>query len=247
MQRLTIAERLIVVALLPLLICLLAALVGGSMPDGGAFSLPGTLAFTVAIAVLAVGTAVLVARSLRRPLVEADEIIGAMVRAELDSMAPEIGGRTEIERLMAHIDKLDEALRERHRRELLLLDADRKRQTDRRINLSNMASQIEDATEGGMRSIVDGSFALRAKADDVRMVLESVRAASDETARAAESSRTMNHEATRYSEQIIVAIAPSRSDADRSRAVMRFRAPTTPATSSMRSRRQLTTSERSSR
>ena len=207
MQRLTIAERLIVVALLPLLICLLAALVGGSMPDGGAFSLPGTLAFTVAIAVLAVGTAVLVARSLRRPLVEADEIIGAMVRAELDSMAPEIGGRTEIERLMAHIDQLDEALRERHRRELLLLDADRKRQTDRRINLSNMASQIEDATEGGMRSIVDGSFALRAKADDVRMVLESVRAASDETARAAESSRTMNHEATRFSEQIIVAIA----------------------------------------
>jgi methyl-accepting chemotaxis protein len=57
-----------------------------------------------------------------------------------------------------------------------------------------------------MRAIVDGSLALRAKADAMRTAFEAVHVASDDTARVAETSRTMNHEATRFSEQIIEAI-----------------------------------------
>ena len=210
MQRLTIVERLIAVALLPLAVALAARSVGAGlpMPETGLLATVAPYAFAAGVVALAVGTAFIVARSLSGPLVEAGETIDAIARAaELDDLPDQSGGRrTEIDRLLAGIDRLAEIVGEQHRRDLVLIDVDRKRQSSRRTNLSNMASELENATETGMCSIAEGSFALRAKADDMRTALETVRDASDETARAAESSRAMNHEATRYSEQIIVAI-----------------------------------------
>jgi methyl-accepting chemotaxis protein len=207
MQRLTIAEQLIAVALLPLVIVLLGypAL---PVPPEGALASYGVLAFAAGVVLVAVGAAWLVARSLSRPLAGAIETIDAIAQAELEAAPVEDAAhRSEIDALMARIDRLAELLHEQHRRNLLLADLDHKRQVDRRINLSNMAREVEDATEGGVRSIVDGSVALRAKADEMRAALETVQAAADESARAAESSRSMNHQATRFSEQIVVAIA----------------------------------------
>jgi methyl-accepting chemotaxis protein len=129
------------------------------------------------------------------------------MRAELDAAPePELERGTELDRLMSRIDRLAEVLREHHRRDLVLIEADRRRRSDRRVNLSSMAREIEDVTEGGMRLIVEGSFALRAKADDMRTTLETVRTASDDTARAAESSRTLNREASELSDRFITAI-----------------------------------------
>jgi len=208
MRRLTIAERLGVVALVPLLACFLAHWIEVPALQVASLAMSGVLVVDVAMVGLAAGLAALVARSLREPIEEAGETIDAMVRAELDTAPGEVSGRrTEIDRLMARIDQLSELLREQNRRDLAVIDADRKRQADRRANLANMASQIETATECGMRAIVDGSLALRARADAMRTAFEAVHVASDDTARAAESSRTMNHEATRFSEQIIAAIA----------------------------------------
>jgi methyl-accepting chemotaxis protein len=207
MRRWTIAERLSVVALVPLLACFLAQWIDLPAFQVGGLAVSVTAAADVAVVVLAAGLAALVARSLREPIEEAGETIDAMVRAELDAAPGELSGRrTEIDRLLARVDQLSELLREQNRRDLAVIDADRKRQSDRRANLTNMANQIENATECGMRAIVDGSLALRAKADGMRTAFEAVHVASDDTARVAESSRAMNHEATRFSEQIIEAI-----------------------------------------
>src|SRR5207253_3237603 len=86
------------------------------------------------------GVAYAVGRSLNRPLADAGETIDAIVRAELDA-APDQPrrGRTEIDRLLAGIDRLADLLREQHRRDVVLIDVDRKRQSARRTNLSNMA------------------------------------------------------------------------------------------------------------
>jgi methyl-accepting chemotaxis protein len=223
MQRLTIAQRLIVVALFPLLVLFLADTIAAALaPHDGAPAGALALARNIGIIAVALGTAALAARSLRQPLVQAGETIDAIMRAELDA-APEPGLQrgNEIDRLMGGIDRLAEILREQHRRDLVLIEADRKRRSDRRANLSSMAREIEDATEGGMRLIVEGSFALRAKADDMRTTLETVRAASDETARAAESSRTLNCEASGFSDRFITAIGAIAEQAGRGSAASR--------------------------
>jgi methyl-accepting chemotaxis protein len=199
MQRLTIRERLIVVALLPLLVFMLGHAFDAAWPGPVAFAI-GTLALAVT---LAVGTA----RSLTGPLSDVEETIDAIARAELDALPEAINRRrTEIERLMDGIDQLADILREQHRRDLMLTDADRKRLSARRTVLANMATELERATDAGMHSIVQDALALRAKAEDMRGALELMRAASDQAACAAESSRAMNHEATKYSEQIACAI-----------------------------------------
>ncbi len=146
-------------------------------------------------------------RLLAAPVNDACETLDAIARAELDApLRKAKHHRNEAERLLQGIDQLSELLREQHRRDLVIIDADRKRQHDRRTNLINMAHELEHATELGMHAIADASQSMLAKADGMRTALDTVRAASEETARAAESSRDMNLEATRFSEQIIAAI-----------------------------------------
>ncbi|MEA2904808.1 MAG: hypothetical protein QOI12_2195 [Alphaproteobacteria bacterium] len=209
MRRLSIAKRLLVVSLLPLGLAMAGRHLGlaSPWPQTGAFAGYGPLAFDLGLIVFAAACAWWVARSVSRPLADAGETIGAIVRAELDGEPGGPEGRgTEIERLLAGIDQLADMLREQHRRDLVLIDVDRKLQSARRVKLSNMATELEAATDVGMHSIVEASVALRAKADEMRTALETVRAASDETAQAAASSRAMNEQATCFSEQIICAI-----------------------------------------
>ncbi len=218
MRRLKIAERQLVVALLPLLVFMVARSFGAALPwpETGALAGLGPLAFDLGMIAFAVGVAYAVGRSLNRPLADAGETIDAIVRAELDA-APDQPqrGRTEIGRLLAGIDRLADLLREQHRRDVVLIDVDRKRQSARRTNLSNMASELEQATEAGMHSIVQASIGLRAKADEMRSALEMVRAASDETARAAASSRATNDQAAQFSDQIISAIGAVAAQVER--------------------------------
>jgi len=85
MQRLTIRERMLVVALLPLVLFMLAQAFGGFWPwldvtvaALGAFGLYfGAVAFAVVLAFVT-------ARSLARPLEDAGVTLDAIVRAELD-------------------------------------------------------------------------------------------------------------------------------------------------------------------
>jgi methyl-accepting chemotaxis protein len=200
---LTIAERLLVVAILPLAVVFLGPALAIPWPWGGY----GPWVFRFAVVALAAALALAVARSLAGPLDAASETIDAIGRAKLDcAAAPGARARTEIERLLAGIDRLADILREQHRRDLALIDVDRNQQAARRINLSNMANELEHATETGMHSIVDAALAVRAKANDMRSSLDRVRAASDEAARAARNSRAMNDEATVLSDEIIAAI-----------------------------------------
>ena len=72
----------------------------------------------------------------------------------------------------------------------------------RRINLSNLAHQVEFSTEGGIEPIVTGASTLQLKAEDMLAALEAVRAAFDEIANAAESSRAMIQAAGQLSDQV---------------------------------------------
>jgi methyl-accepting chemotaxis protein len=208
MQRLTIAERLIAVALLPLLALFLARLLGLGAPaaDQGAVALLASAAGDFGLLALALGAAYLAARSLSAPLDGAVETVDALVRAGLARVRP-VRARTEIGRLLEWIDRLVDLLREQQRRDLVLIEIDRKRQAARRANLSSMASALESATEIGMCSIAERSLTLRTKADDMREVLETVRSASEQAAGAAEHSRTINDQAGRCSQQVVAAIA----------------------------------------
>jgi aerotaxis receptor len=224
MHRLTIAERLAVLAPVPFLAYLGAQWLGAGDPWPwlGAFAASGPAIFTVAMAALAVGMSYWIGRSLARPLVDSCDAIDALARAELDpSLATADAPRMEVERLLAEIDQLADLLRDQNRRDLMLIDLERKRQANRRENLKNMARELEDATEFGMHTILDASTMLKDRSEQMRAALDTVRTASDETARAAESSRSMNAQATQFSEQIIAAIAEIADQVERGSAMSR--------------------------
>ena len=224
MQRLTIAERLVVAALLPVLILIVAHGLGAGepWPPLGEYAAAGPLVFYLGMVVLAAGVACAVARSVARPIADAGDTIDALACAELDAAIDHPAGRrTEIDRLLAGIDRLADLLREQHRRDLVLIDVDRKRDANRRSALMHMGTQLEQATETGTQAIVDASFTLREKADDMRSALETVRAASDATAQAAEGSRNMNAEASKFFEQIVDAIGAIVDQVERGSAASR--------------------------
>ncbi len=209
MRQLTIAERLAAAALLPLagvlaawsLTWLLTAVVGSSFALYAGFA--GWLA-----AALAAGAGVLaVARSIARPLTGAIETLDAIGRAELNVQPSLQRHRGEIAHLVATTDRLADVLGERQRRELVHGDLDRTWQATRRVKLSNLAGEVEAATEMGIQPIVGGAETLHLKAADMKAALEAVRDAFDETARAAESSRVMNEAAGRLSDDVMRAVA----------------------------------------
>jgi methyl-accepting chemotaxis protein len=148
-----------------------------------------------------------VARSVTGALAEAAETMEAVARTEFD-LAPELPQkpRSDVEHVMAAAERLAVVMRDRQRRELILLDAERKWRADRRDSLAKMANEVDAAAQNGLQPIVEGSAALLAKAENMRRSLDAVRSASDETANAAKSSQDLNDHATQLSEQVIVAI-----------------------------------------
>jgi methyl-accepting chemotaxis protein len=209
MRQFTITERLAAAALLPLIAVLVVPLLAAALPPliGAAAAFYVKLVLWLAAALL-VGAAVLaITRSIARPLADAIDTMDAIACAELNSAPLLPTARGEVGRLVAVIDHLAEVLGERQRRELVHSDLDRTWQASRRVKLSNLADEVEGATEMGIRPIVDGAETLQHKAEDMMAALEAVGAAFDETARAAEGSRAMNEAASQLSDQVIRAVA----------------------------------------
>jgi methyl-accepting chemotaxis protein len=208
MRQFTIAERLIAAVLLPFAALLAVPYLAAGLAPlvGGANAIYAQVFLWLAAAALAGAGVMKIARGIGRPLAEASDALDAIAYAELHSAGSMPAGRGEIARLIATTEKLAQVLGERQRRELVHNDLDRTWQASRRINLSNLAHQVEIATEGGIEPIVTGASTLQTKAEDMLAALEAVRAAFDETAGAAESSRAMNQAAGQLSDQVMHAI-----------------------------------------
>jgi methyl-accepting chemotaxis protein len=209
MRQFTIAERVIAAVLLPVSAMLAVPyLVTALAPSIGAANVVYAQLFIGLVAASLSGAGALaIAYRIARPLAEAADTIEAIASAELESAQPLPRSRGEIAGLIAATDRLADVLGERQRRELVHNDLDRTWQASRRVNLSNLARQVEVATEGGIQPIVDGASALQVKAEDMLAALEAVRAAFAETTRAAEGSRAMNQAAGQLSDQVMQAIA----------------------------------------
>jgi methyl-accepting chemotaxis protein len=202
MQHLTIGERLLavaVVALLALFVRETLCLPGAASGDWGA------IAVDVGLVVLVLGMAVALARSLSNPIGQAAAALEALARGEPQVVSPQ-PTRSEVGRLLQAIGRLSEEAQARERRDRAQRTLDQDQKAARRANLTDMAKQVETATEGGMAPIVDGSTALRGKADDMCTALQGAHTASTETLRAAEGSRAMNDAATRLSQDVMTAI-----------------------------------------
>lgn len=208
MRQLTIAERLTAAVLLPLAAALSGPFLTATlMPSLDRANVAYAEIFIGFVAIGIAGAVVLViARGIVRPLAQVADTIDALAYAELDSSTPLPSGRDEIARLLMATDRLAEVIGERQRRELLHNDLDRTWQAARRSNLSNLARQVESATEVGIQPIIDGASTLHLKAKDMLVAFETVRAAFDETVRAAEGSHAMNLAAGQLSGQVIKAI-----------------------------------------
>ena len=197
MQRLTVRERLLVVALAPALALLVRESFGPSAQSVSLWPV-----FSCAVAALSIGLAWLVGRSIALPIRQATDALEPLIKTGADRGSV----RGEIARFGAAIAELIAAANGRERADAENGKLDRAERAARRANLSSMATEVEDATERGLRTVVDGSTVLCAKTDDMRTALEAVHAASAETAKAADHSRAMNEHATRLSDEVIGAI-----------------------------------------
>lgn len=160
MQHLTVAERLLAIVV----VALVAVTLREMLPlPAGAGAHWWAVALDAGLIVLVLGFTAAVARSLARPLVQAIAALDALDNGALAPSQP-APVRGEIGRLRHAIDRLDHGLKERQRRERERTALDHGQKAARRANLTNMAKQVEIATEGGMVPIVDGSAVLRAKA-----------------------------------------------------------------------------------
>ena len=209
MRQFTIAERLIAAVLLSLTAALALPHVGAALTQfmDDAYVVPAQLVIDGVVLGLIGGAVFAIARSIARPLAGVAQTLDAMAYGELELAPTGSPSRDEVVRLVAAVDRLAETLGERQRRELVHSDLDRAWQATRRVNLSNLAPQVEAATEAGIRPIAAGTSILQSKAEDMVAALAAVRDAFDETARAAESSRTMNQAAGQLSDRVTIAVA----------------------------------------
>ena len=212
MQHLTIGERLLAVAVVALSALFLRDAFGLPAATGGDWQ---AVAVDVGLFLVVFVLAIAVARSLSRSIGQAAAALDALARGEPFDVVSR-SARGEIGRLWQAIGRLGDEARERLKREREQRVLDQGQKAARRANLTNMAKQVETATEGGMVPIVDGSAALRDKADDMRTALQAAHAASAETLHAAEGSRVMNDAATRLSQEVMTAIGDIASQIQRS-------------------------------
>ncbi len=207
MRRLTISERLAAVALPPLALLIVEAPLDPMLRG----VLGGDLQVHMVIVLVALGASVAVGmaafRSISRPLAEATDTLEAITHGELASAPALPTERDELARLLAATNRLAEVVGERQRRDLVHSDLNRSWQALRRGNLSNLALDVEAATEAGITPIADGAAALQMKAGHMLSGLDMVRGAFEETARAAESSHAVNEAAGQLSDQVVQAIA----------------------------------------
>jgi len=208
MRQFTIAERVIAAALLPVAALLALELLAGVLTSVLNPAVAGYANCAAALGVIGlVGAAVWsIARTIARPLATAADSLDAMACAELGNAPPLQPSRGELANLGAAIDRLAEVLGERQRREIVHSDLDRTWQASRRVNLSNLVSQVETATEVGVQPVVDGAASLLLKARDMSDALAAMRAMFDANVRAAEGSSATTEAARVMAEQVISAV-----------------------------------------
>jgi methyl-accepting chemotaxis protein len=209
MRQLTIAERLIAAVILPLCAAMAVTPLTTAMVTVAGKDYAFHLHIVIGLALISSAGAAIwaIVRSITRPLAEIADTLDAITYAELAKAPPLPPTRGELAHLLAATDRLAEVLGERQRREFVHNDLDRAWQTSRRLNLSNLANQVEAATQAGIQPIADGAATLQFKAEDMMAALAEVRAAFDESAAAAESSRAMNQAAGQLSDQVLQAVA----------------------------------------
>jgi methyl-accepting chemotaxis protein len=188
-----------------LLLPFLTAAVAPVIDQG--YSIYAEVFIGLVVAALTAGIVFVIARGIARPMREVSDTLDAISYAELDSAKELPPTRGEVARLLATTDRLADVIGERQRRELVHNDLDRTWRAARRVNLSNLAQQVESATELGIQPIVEGAASLKHKSGDMLSVLKTAAAAFDETVRAAEGSRTMYQAAAQLSDQVIRAIS----------------------------------------
>ena len=209
MRQFTIAEQVTAAVLLPVALALAVPRLSAMAPlfIGETYGVYAQVIIALVAAGLAGAVVIAITRSITRALSEATDTIDAIASAELESAPTLPSGRSEMARLAAVTDRLANIIGERHRRQLVHNDLDRAWQAARRVNLSNLAHDVEITTEGGIQPIIDGASTLQLRADDMLVALDSVCTAFDETARAVEGSRAMNDAAGELSSHAIRAIA----------------------------------------
>ncbi|HEX5507355.1 MAG TPA: methyl-accepting chemotaxis protein, partial [Pseudolabrys sp.] len=217
MQRLTIMERLVVAMVLPVLLFAvapyLATVLLRTMGLGDSAYFTGVID---CVAVVACGLLLrTIAHSFTLPLSRAVETIDAIAHSELGSAPAESRARNETTRVVDAAANLAEVIGERQRREFVHQDLDRTWQASRRVNLSNLTSQIETVTEAGIQPIVAGTSALQGKADDIIKTMDTVRGAFGEAVRAAQSAQSINEAAVALSDQMIGVIGDISAQARR--------------------------------
>ena len=209
MRRFTIAERLLTAVLLAL--CAMAAV--PTLADlltswtGGAYEASIRLTLRLAAVAFAGALVLVIARDIARSLAHIGDTIEAIAHGELQTSPRLPPVRNELSRLIAATDHLADVLGERQRRGRVHADLDRTWQASRRANLSNLAQQVEVATEVGIQPIAAGASLLQVNASAMLTALEAVRAAFDEATRAAEGSRAIGQAAGQLSDQMMRAIA----------------------------------------
>jgi methyl-accepting chemotaxis protein len=189
MQRLTVLERVLLVALAPALVVLWLS---------PALGLAVCAAVVVAVAP--------VARSIAGPLRAVRARLAGLAQGTASDGPPEFVPRSETAALAAAAAQLADTVTARDRRGSARAALARAERAARRANLSTMASEVEAATERGLRPVTDGTSVLQAKTADMRGALAAVHAAARDTAQAADHSRAMNSDAARLSDEVIQAI-----------------------------------------
>ena len=209
MRQFNLTERLVAVVLPPLAVLLVEPPLVAALPPllGGRAAVLVHIAVALATAAATAAVALAVFRSISRPVAEAIDTLDAITHAELASAPPLPPKRDELAGLLVAANRLAEVIGERQRRDLVHNDLDRRWQALRRDHLSNLARDVEAATEAGIKPIADGAATLQVKADHMLSGLETVRAAFEETARAAEGSHAVNEAAGQLSDQVVKAIA----------------------------------------
>jgi methyl-accepting chemotaxis protein len=172
--------------------------------------------------IAAAGIGFWVARSIVVPIGRVARTIDSMARGEIAVTAPaEMSTRSEIGRVSNAMRGFLEIMAERRRLESERAEHEARIEADRRAVLMTMAKEVEQATEQGMRQIVEGSGDVQAQA---RTMLESLRdahAAAAEAASSAETTRALNADAAAMTGQVIQAITEIADQVGRSSSLTR--------------------------
>ncbi len=221
MQRLTIGERLFIAALLPVLVFGATPYLSTALDRavGAGYGAYVAVLLDCAATVACLIVLRTIARSFAEPLTRATVVLDAIAHGELGSSPDESRARSETKRLVDATANLAEVIGERQRRELVHRDLDRAWQASRRVNLSNLTSQIETVTAAGIQPIVSGATDLQSKAENIVSAMKTVRAAFDEAVCAAQGAQSVNEAAAALSDQMMNVIGQISEQARRGHAI----------------------------